>query len=141
MNFGRRSEGKCVLLAPCPNEQHTFGRVMVSEFFRLAGWGGAEDAATVAGSTWFDVVGFSLGAQGHIKALTREIAAVRRAACNRRIAVISGGLIFAERPDLVQQVRADAVATDGQAAPALVEHLAARLAVMRNSANGMAATG
>lgn len=142
------ARGRRVLLAPCPGEQHTFGLVMVSEFFRLAGWdvtgagwGGAEAAATVVASAWFDVVGFSLGAEVHIETLTREITAVRRAACNRRIAVIVGGPLFAERPNLVHQVGADAVATDGRAAPGLCENLVARCMTIGNSVNGNSANG
>lgn len=137
------AEGRRVLLAPCPGEQHTFGLGMVSDFFRLAGWdvscggwGGAEDAVSVVSSAWFDVVGFSLGGKVHIDVLKREIAAVRRAACNRRIAVIVGGPLFLERPDLADQLGADAVATDGRAAPVLSEALVARVAATPNLAAG-----
>jgi hypothetical protein len=55
--------GRRVLLLPCPGEQHTFGLVMVAEFFRMASWdvtGGAwaadTDAAALVESEWFDVV-------------------------------------------------------------------------------------
>lgn len=59
------AESLSVLLLPGPGEQHTFGLVMVGEFFRRAGWevsGGAwtagADAATLVGAEWFDAVGF-----------------------------------------------------------------------------------
>ena len=69
------ANGRRVLLLPSPGEQHTFGLVMVGEFFRRAGWdvaGGpwkaGTDAAEMAGAEWFDVIGFSLGAEIHLDA-------------------------------------------------------------------------
>ena len=67
----RPANGRCALLLPCPGEQHTFGLVMVAEFFRRAGWdvaggeSGPERAPTaMAKQEWFDVIGFSLDPSG-----------------------------------------------------------------------------
>ncbi|MDQ2779218.1 MAG: cobalamin B12-binding domain-containing protein, partial [Pseudomonadota bacterium] len=113
-----------------PGEQHTFGLVMVSEFFRRAGWdvsGGAwtngADAATLMAGEWFDVVGFSLGAEVHLKQLAASIAAVRSAARNRDIVVLVGGPLFGLHPQFVAQVGADGMTIDGREAPALAEAL------------------
>lgn len=121
---------KRVLLLPCPGEQHTFGLVMVAEFFRRAGWdvsGGAwaagADAAGIVNAEWFDAVGFSLGAETHLQALANSIAAVRQASRNRGVAVLVGGPIFAKQPGLVSAVGADGAAADGREAPALAEQL------------------
>lgn len=123
-------QGRRVLLLPGPGEQHTFGLVMVAEFFRRAGWdvtGGAwaasADAAALVNAEWFDVVGFSLGAETHLKALADSIAGVRQATCNRGLAVLVGGPIFGEQPHLVSVVGADGMAADGREAPALAERL------------------
>jgi MerR family transcriptional regulator, light-induced transcriptional regulator len=125
-------QGRRVLLLPSPGEQHTFGLVMVAEFFRLAGWdvtGGAwsvgADAAELVAAEWFDLIGFSLGAAGHLKPLSASIAAVRLAACNRDIKVIVGGPLFGLHPEFADQVGADGMTIDGREAPLLAEALIA----------------
>lgn len=135
--FGRSVEhpmqGRRVLLLPSPGEQHTFGLVMVSEFFRRAGWdvtGGAwtadADASALVSAEWFDVVGFSLGAEIHLQALADGIAAVRRAACNRDLKVLVGGPLFGLHPEFVARVGADGMTIDGREAPLLAEGLIGR---------------
>ena len=126
-------QGRRVLLLPSPGEQHTFGLVMVSEFFRRAGWdvtGGAwaagADAAALVSAEWFDVVGFSLGAEVHLPSLARSIGAVRHAACNPQLAVLVGGPLLALRPEVVAQVGADGMTIDGREAPRLAEGLITR---------------
>jgi len=129
------TQGRRVLLLPGPGEQHTFGLVMVAEFFRRAGWdvsgGGwaaAGDAAGMVHAEWFDAIGFSLGAEGHLQALADAITGVRQASCNGALAIMVGGPIFIEQPDLWGRVGADGVAYDGREAPSLAERLiAARL--------------
>ena len=134
--FGRGvehpSQGRRVLLLPSPGEQHTFGLVMVGEFFTRAGWdvtGGAwaagADAAEMVGAEWFDAVGFSLGAEVHVPALANAISAVRHATCNRELAILVGGPIFAVRPEFVAMVGADGMTSDGCEAPTLAESLIA----------------
>ncbi|CAM5793695.1 B12-binding domain-containing protein [Rhizobacter sp. Root404] len=128
-------QGRRVLLLPSPGEQHTFGLVMVAEFFRRAGWdvtGGAwaagADAATLVQAEWFDVIGFSLGAEVHLPQLTASIAAVRHAACNQDIAILVGGPLFGVHPEFVGQVGADGMTIDGREAPSLAEGLIVGLA-------------
>jgi methanogenic corrinoid protein MtbC1 len=135
--FGKGVEypanGRRVLLLPSPGEQHTFGLVMVGEFFRRSGWdvsGGAwesgSDAPGMVASEWFDVVGLSLGAEIHLDALQQCISAIREASRNRDIAILVGGPIFGMRPECVAQVGADAMASDGLQAPALAEQAVVR---------------
>jgi methanogenic corrinoid protein MtbC1 len=124
--------GRRVLLLPCPGEQHTFGLVMVAEFFRMASWdvtGGAwaadTDAAALVESEWFDVVGFSLGAAVHLSALTDSVRRVRSATCNRDLIILVGGPLFGVHPEFVAQVGADGMSIDGHEAPVLAESLIA----------------
>ena len=124
------SQGRRVLLLPSPGEQHTFGLVMVAEFFRRAGWdvtGGAwaagADAATLVSAEWFDVLGFSLGAVVHLDELAASIAAVRHATCNKDLAILVGGPLFGLHPEFVGQVGADGMTIDGREAPLLAETL------------------
>ncbi len=124
------AQGRRVLLLPSPGEQHTFGLVMVAEFFRRAGWdvtGGAwvagADAVALVTAEWFDVIGFSLGAEVHLPQLAASIAAVRQAACNQDIAILVGGPLFGVHPEFVGQVGADGMTIDGREAPSLAEGL------------------
>ncbi len=130
VSVGHPAQGRRILLLPSPGEQHTFGLVMVAEFFRRAGWdvtggawaAGADPAALVA-AEWFDVVGFSLGSESHLDSLAASIRAVRHATCNHDIAVLVGGPLFGERPDYLARVGADGMTIDGREAPALAERL------------------
>ena len=110
------------------------GMVMVSEFFRRAGWdvaGGpweaGADPVVMVRREWFDVVGFSLGAEFHLEALGDCIQAVRKAALNEHIGIIVGGPIFTLHPEFVARVGADAATTDGRQAPEMAEQVAARM--------------
>ena len=136
--------GRSVLLLPGPGEQHTFGLVMVAEFFRRAGWdvGGGPweagaDPVLMVQREWFDVVGFSLGNETQVDELAACIKSVRAAALNKSICVIVGGPIFIERPEFVAYVNADAAATDGGKAPELAAKL---VAAAKASAYAAAAT-
>ncbi len=131
------TSGSRVLLLPGPGEQHTFGLVMVAEFFRRAGWdvGGGPweagaDPVVMVQREWFDVVGFSLGNVAQLDDLAACIKSVRAEALNKSICVIVGGPLFLENPEYVAYVNADAASTDGAQAP----ELAARLVSERGHA-------
>jgi MerR family transcriptional regulator, light-induced transcriptional regulator len=118
--------GLRALLLPGPGDQHTFGLVMVAEFFRRAGWdvgGGAweagADPVVMVQREWFDVVGFSLGNVTQLDDLAACIKNVREAAVNKSICVLVGGPLFLTNPEYVAYVNADAAATDGAKAPEL----------------------
>lgn len=107
------------LLMPAPGEQHTFGLVIVSEFFRRAGWevSGAVHASDrelqdLVGGTWFAVAGLTLGSESRLDALVSCIRLIRAASCNRHIGIMVGGPLFLARPHLVAQVGADSTARD-----------------------------
>jgi methanogenic corrinoid protein MtbC1 len=124
--------GRRILLLPSPGEQHTFGLVMVSEFFRHAGWdvaGGpweaGADPVIMVRREWFDVVGFSLGSELHLDELAQCIRAVRKAAINPRVGIMVGGPIFSLHPEFVARVGADGAASDGRKAPDVAEKLSA----------------
>lgn len=126
------ASGHRVLLLPAPGEQHTFGLVMVSEFFRRAGWdvgggpweAGADPVLMVKGE-WFDVVGFSLGNITQLDALAASIKIVRKSSLNTSICIIVGGPLFLAHPEYVAYVDADAASTDGAQAPSLAKKLIA----------------
>lgn len=126
-----RSDTRRVLLMPCPGEQHTFGLSLVGEFFHRAGWEVVTSFTTGEGAPgmvqkdWFDVVGFSLGCETGVERLAEAIAQVRRKSVNAGVSIIAGGAIFGLHPEFGDKVSADAIITDGPAAPALADKLLA----------------
>lgn len=112
-----------VLLCPAPGEQHTFGLVMVGEFFRRSGWDVRfENPETVADLSrlvrgdYFAVIGITVGCATPLKCVAPAILAARRASCNKSLGVLVGGSIINARPELVSLMGADATAGDGRRA-------------------------
>lgn len=111
------------LLAPVPGSQHTFGLLMVAEFFRRGGWDVWTQPTTTlfelveaVHSEWFDLIGFSAATEAQIEGLTSVILTLRKASCNPNLVVLVGGAAFVAHPEYVALVGADATALDaGQA--------------------------
>lgn len=127
-----------VLLAPVPGEQHTFGMLMVGEFFRRAGWEVNGDCALstqellrMVGSDWYAIVGISVAYESMLPEVTRIIEEVRRASRNKDIGVMVGGRIFTQDPTLAGQVGADATAADAEGALHLAQEMLVRSSVKR----------
>jgi MerR family transcriptional regulator, light-induced transcriptional regulator len=113
-------DSRRVLLAPAPGESHTFGISMVEQFFRMAGWdvwaGSSRlslDIQEIVRTEFFGIVGFSLSCETRIGGLASGIRKIRRESCNPSIAIMVGGPLFLQRPELMAQVGADATASDG----------------------------
>jgi MerR family transcriptional regulator, light-induced transcriptional regulator len=132
--FGNEVEhpanGRRVLLAQHPEEQHSFGLSMVAEFFRRAGWevlggvgGAVPDPSAQVSREWFDAVGFSIGGQTRVDWLKERIAQVRKVSRNRAVVVLVGGPLFVLDPALARAVGADASGHEGGSAPTLAEEL------------------
>lgn len=117
------TDGRRILLAPMPGEQHTFGMFMVAEFFRRAGWdvidgpvvSTAELTDTVA-RNWFEVIGLSLSCDRGLDAMAALVREIRRSSRNSGIGIIVGGPVFIEHPDAVVRVDADVSAGDARQA-------------------------
>lgn len=117
---GRRHEDRRVLLAPVPGEQHSFGLVMVGEFFRRQGWdvcsatgAGAGELTAMVRKHCFSMVGLSLAGECRLEALAGLIREIRRVSRNPQIGILVGGRAFTEQPELAALVGADATASDG----------------------------
>jgi methanogenic corrinoid protein MtbC1 len=133
---GQSGAARRVLLAPVPGEQHSFGLLMVSEFFRRQGWEVSSGSGTSARELvamvrrqWFAVVGFTMSTDTRLDSLAALIRDVRRASRNPNIGILVGGNAFIERPELAGLVGADATAVDGQQAVLKAETLLALLLV------------
>lgn len=120
-----------IVLAAAAGDQHALGLSVVTEFFRMAGWhvaGGAmldtgPELVSTVGKTWFGVVGLSASTEDKAQLLKADIAELRRASRNRRIAVLVGGHGFDSHPEISREIGADSLATDGATAVAEAERL------------------
>lgn len=131
---GRRGITRRALLMPMNGEQHTFGLLIVAEFFLRAGWdvwGGPLAAKTdpvgMVRDEWFDVVGLSASGSKPIEPIKDQITALRKASLNQNLVILVGGRPFVEAPELVLKVGADATTVDGRDAPRLAESLVEKL--------------
>lgn len=122
--------GRRIFLVPAPGDQHTFGAVIVAEFFRRAGWDVWDDPAAsreeilrIVRSEWFAVVGLSVSCEQHMEGLPGVIRAIRRASRNESIGIMVGGQPFIDNPERVALVGADATASDGRQATAQAQKL------------------
>jgi MerR family transcriptional regulator, light-induced transcriptional regulator len=113
--------GRCVLLVPMPGEQHSFGLIMVAEFFRREGWdvwdlhpSTPDDLLGVVRKQSFAVVGVSLACESRIQELPALVAAIREKSRNPGVGVMVGGQPFIGHPERVVQVGADCTAADGR---------------------------
>lgn len=121
-----------VLLAAAPGEQHSLGSTIVQKFLRAAGWHvwscaspRIEEAADLAATEWFAVVGFSVGSDIHVEQLSAAIAKLRERSLNPRVGVMVGGSAISREPDLVARLGADGTAANGPAAVILAKKLLA----------------
>jgi methanogenic corrinoid protein MtbC1 len=127
--------GRRILLAPAAGEQHTFGVLMLGEFFRRSGWdvwthSAVHDAGLLDAvrSAWFDVVGISVSSDARLDMVRDTLTSVRRSSRNPSIGVMVGGRVFVDEPALVASVGADATAIDALDAVMQAEGLADLLA-------------
>lgn len=112
-----------VLLTPIPGEQHTFGLLMLEEFYRRGGWdtvllmpGGEREICDAVSQDWFSAAGISVSCSFSQDALRALISDMRRSSRNADIAILVGGRAFGADQELALAVGADATAVDGREA-------------------------
>jgi methanogenic corrinoid protein MtbC1 len=115
--------GPRALFVPLPGEQHTFGLMMVVDFFRRAGWtvwsgalASGADLARLVHNQSFALIGFSVACGDRLEEVVTAIRAVRRASRNRNAGIMVGGPLFVEHPEYATSVGADATDIDGRQA-------------------------
>jgi MerR family transcriptional regulator, light-induced transcriptional regulator len=123
-------QGRRVLLVPMPGEQHTFGLLMVSDFFRRSGWEVWSETPRNPGELlglvrheWFTMVGLSVGCDVQLDTVASTIHSLRKASRNRALGVMVGGAAFSRQPELAIQVGADATGQDARHAATQAENL------------------
>lgn len=112
-----------ILLGTCGGDQHVFGVIMVSEFFRRSGWrvwsepaAAFSELSALVEREWFDMVGLSAACEAPAERIAADILALRKASRNPGVIIMVGGALFNENPGLVEAVGADATAVDGKSA-------------------------
>lgn len=87
-----------VILAPAPGEQHTFGMLIASEFFRRAGWSvravtsvHTADLLDLVSNEWVQMVGFSVSNPRLADALQVLIGTLRSVSKNPDLIIMIGG--------------------------------------------------
>jgi methanogenic corrinoid protein MtbC1 len=128
----RRAEdgdaGHSALLFCLPGEQHTFGLLMVGEFFRRNGWNVCSGTPAndrelhdlLAGNR-FDLVGCSVSSDRHLDELSSRIRTIREHSLNTDVKIMVGGRAFHDQPSLAQSLGADLVARHGDEAVRIAE--------------------
>lgn len=93
-----------VVFCPAPGEQHTFGLLVASEFFRKAGWNvraligtDGQEVSDLVKNEWVAMVGFSVSVDAKAEQLRRVIAHLRTVSRNPDLIVIVGGCSAALR--------------------------------------------
>lgn len=121
-------DGRTALFALTPGDHHSFGLVLVVEYFRRAGWrtvcmpdATAEDLVNTVRSERFDLVGFSMANERWLEVLPPVIADMRAASANTDLKVIVGGRAFETDPSRVALVGADDTAGDAREAIQMVD--------------------
>lgn len=121
---------KSALFAPYPGDQHSFGTLMVEEFFARAGW---ETALLIEPGRpalldrltrqRFDIVGLTISNDCESQTLEKLIKGMRSISKNPNIRVLIGGRVVNESPEIAEQSGADGTATNAKIALDLAEEL------------------
>ena len=129
---GRQAGGGShhALFAAVPDDQHSFGTVLIDETFRREGWTTEalldptrSDLIERIASASFDVLGLTVSRNCNIGPLPDLIHALRSVSRNPRIVVMVGGRVFMEDPLLATAVGADGTAPDAVQAVAVADSL------------------
>jgi methanogenic corrinoid protein MtbC1 len=123
-NIDNNDNGESALLTTVPGEQHSFGLLMVAEFFRRDGWNLCTgpfashlELTSLVHNHWFDIVGFSVSSSQKLDELKRDIDDIRKGSRNTGVRIMLGGPMPAAYPELAKSMGADLVSVDAISAP------------------------
>ena len=118
------------LIAVTPDDQHSFGAVVLSEILRAAGWfvltrldSTAAQLCTDIASDRFSLIGLSLSRTSRIATLRDTISLLRREDGGRHARFIVGGRVFSSGEAHAVDVGADFMAVDPPEAIRLLDDL------------------
>lgn len=131
-----KTDGRSILLAAAPGEQHTFGVKMAADFYQRNGWlvsnlsGYKEEfiLQRVAGCR-YTAVGMSLHNAASLDALRKILPRIRKKSANPDLLLIVGGDFFTRNPGVGETLGADIVAVDAHKAVLDTEVFLGRLSM------------
>ncbi|HEY0331834.1 MAG TPA: photosynthesis regulator [Rhodopseudomonas sp.] len=137
---------RAVLVVPQPGEPHLFCAALNAEVLRQAGWATScefpdSDVALkqLVAQNWFDAIDLSLSPalrrEHWLPRLTETVRQARRASRNPAITVVVSGRMFAERPEIGEQVGADAACESAMQIEQLIQRLLLARYASRRPAN------
>lgn len=114
------------LLVPAPGEQHTFGLRVVEEFLLRDGWSvrcslraTLHETLAMIAEDHFDFIGFSASGEALINSLKLAISGVRDKSMNPNVKILVGGVLFAVKPELADELGVDGCVSDPRTAVSL----------------------
>ena len=121
---------RSALFAPMPGDQHSFGALMLEEFFARAGWDSEVLPETarpqllqICSEHAFDLVGLTVSTDCHSGDIANLVTAIRSVSQLPGIKVIIGGQAVQADPSLVERTGADGTAGSAETALALADRL------------------
>jgi hypothetical protein len=134
------------LVVPQPGEPHLFCAALNAELLRQAGWCThfefpQSDLALkdLVADLWFDAVDLSLSPalrrEHWLPRVTETVRMIRRASRNPAITVVVSGRMFVERPDIAEQIGAEAGCESALQIDALIQRLLLARYTPRRPAN------
>jgi MerR family transcriptional regulator, light-induced transcriptional regulator len=129
---GGKPNGLSLLLLAEPGSQHSLGMVMLSQFFKRAGWGVTVGMPQDTGefkrlfqSDWFDAVGISISTDRHLETLERLLPQLKSRSLNLDLHIFAGGPLVLREPQRLKWRFAEVLPED---APGTVRRVSASLA-------------
>ena len=111
------------LLINAPGSQHTLGILMLSEFFKLAGWNTAveieissEELRDRVHLQAFDLVAISISCEDQWDTMESLLKAIKQVSKNKRVLTMVGGPLFDYKAELVDSCSADVCALTAEEA-------------------------
>lgn len=119
-----------VLFSPYPGEQHSFGSLMLEEYFARAGWQSEvliepkrKELLELLATKPFDLVGLTISCDCPSGQLSDFLTAIRGISANSAVRIIVGGRMINANPGLAEEIGADGTAADARGALVLAEKL------------------
>lgn len=131
---------RTALFSVMPGDQHSFGLLMVEEFFRAAGWSttalsevSEAELLSAAHRGSYHLIGLTISLEQDLERAHGLIAALRQRSRNPGVAIMAGGRLISERPELALLIGADATAPDPRRAVERAEALVSDFACAETS--------
>jgi methanogenic corrinoid protein MtbC1 len=110
-----------ILCAVAPDDDHSFGSLMLEDLFRRAGWSctglrGASRAKLLrqVSEGWFEIIALTVSIERNSETLSQLVADLRAASCNPGVSIMVGGPVFNNQSSLADEIGADATASSAR---------------------------